>query len=216
MSGQWRQRFVTSTHNLMVESMWELENIDEGRVANPIEYMQMRRRVGGAPWSANLVEFAAGAEVPARFAATRPLRVLADTFADAVHLRNDLFSYQKEIQFEGERHNLVLVVEHFLDVDRWAAAKVVARLMAMRMKQFDHLAAVGLPALFAEHDLARPAREALRRHVAAMRDWMSAVLEWHRQTTRYTDSELRRTHLGFTLYPTGVGISAARIPMPVR
>jgi germacradienol/geosmin synthase len=86
----------------------------------------------------------------------------------------------------------------------------------MRMRQFDHLTAVGLPALFAEHGLSRPAREALTRHVAAMRDWMSAVLEWHRQTTRYTDSELRRTHLGLTLYPTGLGTSAARVPMPVR
>ena len=56
-----------STHNLMVESMWELDNIDRGRIANPIEYVQMRRRVGGAPWSANLVEYAAGAEVPDRY-----------------------------------------------------------------------------------------------------------------------------------------------------
>jgi germacradienol/geosmin synthase len=65
MSEHWRERFTASTHNLMVESMWELENIDAGRVANPIEYVQMRRRVGGAPWSANLVEYAAGAEIPA-------------------------------------------------------------------------------------------------------------------------------------------------------
>jgi germacradienol/geosmin synthase len=48
MSPAWRERFITSTHNLMVESMWELNNIDIGRIANPIEYMQMRRRVGGA------------------------------------------------------------------------------------------------------------------------------------------------------------------------
>ncbi|HZE30465.1 MAG TPA: hypothetical protein VE198_03395, partial [Actinoallomurus sp.] len=64
MSDEWRRRFTISTHNLMVESMWELDNIDRGRIANPIEYVQMRRRVGGAPWSADLVEYAAGAEVP--------------------------------------------------------------------------------------------------------------------------------------------------------
>jgi germacradienol/geosmin synthase len=58
MSTAWRQRFVTATHNLMVESMWELENIDAERVANPIEYLQLRRRVGGAPWSACLAEYA--------------------------------------------------------------------------------------------------------------------------------------------------------------
>jgi hypothetical protein len=40
---------------------------------------------------------------------------------------------------------------------------------------------------------------------------MSAVLEWHRKTTRYTDSELRRTHLGFTLYPERAAEFWARV-----
>ena len=41
---------------------------------------------------------------------------------------NDLYSYQKEIEFEGEVHNLVLVLENFLDLDRWTARDHVARL----------------------------------------------------------------------------------------
>ena len=58
----------------------------------------MRRKVGGAPWSADLVEHAVFVEVPAAIAAARPMRVLKDTFADGVHLRNDLFSYQRETE----------------------------------------------------------------------------------------------------------------------
>ncbi len=108
-SADWRLRFAESTENLLNESMWELANIDEGRVANPIEYVEMRRKVGGAPWSANLVEHAAGAEVPAGIAATRPMQVLRDTFSDGVHLRNDLFSYQREVEDEGELNNGVLL-----------------------------------------------------------------------------------------------------------
>ncbi len=137
MSADWRERFVVSTHNLMVESMWELENIDRGRVANPIEYVQMRRRVGGAPWSANLVEFAAGAEVPAHLAATRPLQVLCDTFSDAVHLRNDLFSYQREVAEEGENSNAVLVLERFLGIPTQEAAERVNDLLTSRLQQFE-------------------------------------------------------------------------------
>ncbi len=79
---------------------------------NPVEYIEMRRKVGGAPWSAGLVEYATGAEVPASVAASRPLRVLRDTFSDAVHLRNDLFSYQRETEEEGELSNGVLVLEN--------------------------------------------------------------------------------------------------------
>jgi germacradienol/geosmin synthase len=140
--------------------------------------------------------------------------VLADTFADAVHLRNDLFSYQREVQQEGENSNAVLVFERFGDYPVQRAADLVGDLLTSRLQQFEHTTLA--EALFAEHDLGRPAREALTRHVGAMRDWMSAVLEWHRKTTRYTDAELRRTHLGFTLHPTGLGTAAARIPTPVR
>src|SRR5207237_2574146 len=91
MSAHWRRRFSDTTRDLLLESLWELANINQARIANPIEYVEMRRKVDGAPWSACLVEHAASAEIPATVAGTRPLRVLTDTFADGVHLRNDLF-----------------------------------------------------------------------------------------------------------------------------
>jgi germacradienol/geosmin synthase len=186
MSGQWHLRFVTSTHNLMVESMWELENIDEGRVANPIEYVQMRRRVGGAPWSANLVEFAAGAEVPARLAATRPLRVLADTFADAVHLRNDLFSYQREVQQEGENSNAVLVFEHFLDCSVQRAADLVGDLLTSRLQQFEHTALAEVPAMLAELGATPPEAAAVTGYAKGLQDWQAGGHEWHGRSSRYS------------------------------
>ena len=61
MTDGWRQRFSEVTKNLLDESLWELANISSGRVANPVEYIEMRRKVGGAPWSATLVEHAIGA-----------------------------------------------------------------------------------------------------------------------------------------------------------
>src|SRR6266700_139506 len=48
MSGEWRQRFAESTRNLLNESLWELSNIHDGRIPNPIEYVAMRRMVGGS------------------------------------------------------------------------------------------------------------------------------------------------------------------------
>ena len=101
MSADWRRRFAGSTTALLDESLWELHNISENRLSNPIEYIEMRRKVGGAPWSPHLVEHAVGVEVPAELASTRPLKVLRDTFSDAVHLRNDLFSYEREVTDEG-------------------------------------------------------------------------------------------------------------------
>lgn len=48
-SVDWRLRFTESTRNLLNESLWELANISEERIPNPSEYIEMRRKVGGAP-----------------------------------------------------------------------------------------------------------------------------------------------------------------------
>ncbi|MFI6595082.1 germacradienol/geosmin synthase [Nonomuraea sp. NPDC050536] len=185
MSAAWRRRFVTSTHNLMVESMWELENIDRGRVANPIEYIQMRRRVGGAPWSANLVEYAVGAEVPDALAATRPVRVLCDTFADAVHLRNDLFSYQREVREEGENSNAVLVFERFFDLPTQEAADLVNDLLTSRLQQFENTAMTEIPALFADRRVPPHEQAAVGLYAKGLQDWQAGGHEWHIRSSRY-------------------------------
>jgi germacradienol/geosmin synthase len=219
-----RERFRAAVAAMLDSWLWELANHAAGRIPDPIDYVEMRRKTFGSDLTMLLARLgplgppghAELDEVPPEIYATRVMHELETAAQDYACFVNDLFSYQKEVQFEGELHNLVLVVEHFLDVDRWVAADVVARLMAERMRQFEHLAAAGLPALFAEHDLSGAARDALTRQVGHMRDWMSAVLEWHVKTARYTDSELRRTHLGFTLVPTGLGTAAARIPQAVR
>jgi germacradienol/geosmin synthase len=185
MSDGWRERFTRSTHNLMVESMWELDNIDRGRIANPIEYVQMRRRVGGAPWSANLVEYAVGAEVPGRLAATRQLRVLRDTFADGVHLRNDLFSYQREVQEEGENANAVLVFERFFGSPTQEAAELVNDLLTSRLQQFENTALTEVPGLLAERAASASEGGAVAAYVKGLQDWQAGGHEWHRRSSRY-------------------------------
>ncbi|GAA5191308.1 terpene synthase family protein [Rugosimonospora acidiphila] len=185
-SDGWRERFVAVTHNLMVESLWELDNISRHRVANPIEYIEMRRRVGGAPWSATLVEVATGAEVPASLSETRPLRVLRDTFSDGIHLRNDLFSYEREVTREGENANAVLVFERFLDVPAQRAADLVGELLTSRLQQFEHTALTEIPLLFAERGTPPHEQVAVCRYVQALQDWQAGGHEWHTRSSRYT------------------------------
>jgi len=227
MSAGWRRRFITATHNLMVESMWELENIDDERVANPIEYLQMRRRVGGAPWSACLVEYATAAEVPAPFAATRPLEVLRDSFSDAVHLRNDLFSYQREVTQEGENANAVLVFEKFLGYRPQQAADLVGDLLTARMQQFEHTAVAEVPALLADRDASLAEAEAVGGYVKGLQDWQSGCHEWHARSSRYmnsgvtapTDPGVRTRGRQLSRVPRQPGhltVPALYMPFPVR
>jgi germacradienol/geosmin synthase len=215
MSAGWRGRFAESTRNLLDESLWELANINEGRIPNPIEYIEMRRKVGGAPWSANLVEHAVGAEVPPGIAATRPMRVLRDTFADGVHLRNDLFSYEREVGDEGELSNGVLVFERFFGHDTQRAADAVNDLLTSRLRQFDNTALTELPPLFEEHGLDPLGRLAVLAYVKGLQDWQSGGHEWHMRSSRYMNRASagapdERHSLGG---PTGLGTAAARVSL---
>jgi germacradienol/geosmin synthase len=205
---EWRRRFFESTRNLLHESTWELANISGNRVPNPIEYIEVRRKVGGAPWSADLVEHAAFVEIPLRIADSRPIRVLKDSFADAVHLRNDLFSYQRETQQEGEINNCVLVLERFLSVSPQRAADLTNDILTSRLQQFENTTLAELPALFEEFGLNLPERESVLLFVKGLQDWQSGGHEWHLRSSRYMNE--KATRLGG---PSGLGTSAAQIPL---
>ncbi|PKV86879.1 Geosmin synthase [Streptomyces sp. TLI_146] len=189
MSYGWRERFAESTRNLLNESMWELVNMNAGRVANPVEYIEMRRKVGGAPWSAGIIEYAANAELPAAVASSRPLRVLTDAFADGVHLRNDLFSYQREVEDEGELSNGILVLETFLGCSTQEAAETVNDLLTSRLQQFENTALTEVPALCLDKGLSADECARIAAYVKGLQDWQSGGHEWHMRSSRYMNKE---------------------------
>ncbi|MFF2505695.1 germacradienol/geosmin synthase Cyc2 [Streptomyces sp. NPDC058067] len=208
MSADWRRRFAESTEHLLNESMWELSNIDEGRVANPVEYIEMRRKVGGAPWSAGLVEYTTS-EVPAAVSRSRPLRVLKETFSDAVHLRNDLFSYQREVEVEGELSNGVLVLETFFGCTTQEAADTVNDILTSRLHQFEHTALTEVPALAVDKGLTPPEVAAVAAYARGLQDWQSGGHEWHLRSSRY----MNKGATGSTPLagPTGIGTASADV-----
>ncbi|MFD0269765.1 germacradienol/geosmin synthase [Streptomyces sp. NPDC127106] len=208
MSLDWRERFSESTRNLLDESMWELHNINMGRVANPLEYIEMRRKVGGAPWSAGLVEYAT-AEVPARVAHARPLQVLRDAFADAVHIRNDLFSYQREVEQEGELSNAVLVLETFLGCSTQEAADLSNDLLTSRLQQFEYTALAEVPALAVQHGLGPDEAAAVLAYAKGLQDWQSGGHAWHTVSSRYMNEGARGAGpLALPFLPGGPGTAA--------
>jgi germacradienol/geosmin synthase len=206
MSADWLQRFAESTQNLLEDCVWELTNITQARVPNPIDYVEMRRKVGGAPWSADLVELANGVEIPVEVAATRPMRVLKDTFADGVHLRNDLFSYQRETEEEGEVNNGVLVMETFFDATPQQAADLTNELLTSRLQQFEDTALTEVPPLCDEYGLDPAGRASVLAYIKGLQDWQAGGHEWHARSSRYmNDGAVSKPALGG---PTGLGTSA--------
>jgi germacradienol/geosmin synthase len=210
-----RREFRTAVEDMTASWVWELENQAQHRIPDPIDYVEMRRKTFGSDMTKSLARLASPGVVPPEIYQNRVLHELDTAAQDYACFTNDLFSYQKEIEFEGELHNLVLVIENFLGVDRLAARDITAELMTARMREFEHIVANDLPAMFAELDLDEGVRATLTRHADDLKDWMAGILEWHRGCARYTEPELLRLRdeaMGFSFLPTGLGTSAVRIP----
>ena len=184
-SEAWRRRIVEDMRNLWDAFLWELDSMSSQRLANPIEYIEMRRQVGAALWSADLVEHAAFVEIPERIAATRPMRVLKSTFADAAHLRNDIFSYEREVLKDGELTNAVLVIERFLDADTQRAVNLINDLLTSRLQQFEYIVFAELGPMFQEYGLDPLEQANVMAYIRGLQDWQSGAHEWHIQTSRY-------------------------------
>jgi germacradienol/geosmin synthase len=206
MSPEARRWFRGSIEGMTASWLWELANQACNRMPDPIDYVEMRRRTFGSDLTRDLSRLAHFTLVPEEIYRTRVMHELDTAAQDYACFTNDLFSYQKEIEFEGEVHNLVLVIENFLGVDRLTARDITAALVTARMEEFEHIVARDLPALCEELD--EDVRAALTRHADGLKEWMSGILEWHRRCVRYTEPELRRIRAEPTFLPAGLGMSA--------
>ena len=195
--------------------IWELGNQAQNRIPDPIDYIEMRRKTFGSDLTMSLSRLAHRGVVPAHVYRSRPVAAMENAAADYACLLNDVFSYQKEIQFEGEIHNCVLVTQNFLDCDAAAAMRVVGDLMTARMRLFQHILAVELPAAARHPEPRTRGPGALWDHARNLRNWLSGILNWHQGCHRYAEADLIRNarpalpKLFGT--PTGLGTSAARI-----
>jgi germacradienol/geosmin synthase len=193
--------------------IWELINQVQNRVPDPIDYVEMRRKTFGADLTMHLAWLSHHGLVSEELLQTRQVRGMENTVADYACLLNDVLSYQKEIQFEGELSNGVLVVETFLSCDRDRAVGVVNDLMTARMRQFQRIVAVELPVLFEQLDLDAGARAVLETRAGELQDYLAGVHHWHMTTRRYDEAELRPDAWAWRPagVPHGLGTSAARI-----
>jgi germacradienol/geosmin synthase len=180
----------------------------------------MRRATFGSDLTMNLARITFSGRLPGEIFETRPMMALESAAQDYACFTNDIFSFQKEIQYEGELHNMVLVVRSFLGVSTEQAVLVVNDLMTSRMKQFQHVIATELPSLAESFELDDAGRAALEGWVAMMQDWMAGILVWHRMSARYPEESLQELPVpGALLYgdgPTGLGMSAAKLASRVR
>jgi germacradienol/geosmin synthase len=210
-----RRAFRRAITDMTASWIWELGNQAQNRIPDPVDYIEMRRKTFGSDLTMSLSRLAHRGTVPAGVYRSRPVAAMENAAADYACLLNDVFSYQKEIQFEGEIHNCVLVTQNFLDCDAAAAMRVTGDLMTARMRLFQHILAVELPTLLDTLNLGPAVREALWEHARNLQNWLAGILNWHRGCHRYAEADLlantRPALPQLFRRPAGLGTSAARV-----
>jgi germacradienol/geosmin synthase len=192
------RRTLKDAINVMTESwVWELSNQLQNRVPDPVDYLEMRRATFGSDLTLSLCRMGHGPAVPPEVYRSGPVRSLENAAMDFACLLNDVFSYQKEIEFEGEIHNAILVVQTFFGCDYPTGLGIVHDLMSQRMRQFEHVVEHELPILYDDFQLTKEARAAMGTYVEDLRNWMAGILNWHREVDRYKDEWLSRRAHGF-------------------
>lgn len=106
-----RWRFPGQIRAFLGSWLWELVNLVQSRVPDPVDYIEMRRHPSASEFSLTLAHELMGEGLPGRVRAAPALRALEDAFSDIGPLRNDIVSYQKEMTHEGEICNAVVVVQ---------------------------------------------------------------------------------------------------------
>ncbi len=212
MSDTKAPRYRDAVQDLLDSWVWELVNHVQNRIADPVDYIEMRRDTFGSGLGQILSE-PESSEIPPEIFGTRPMRALANCASDATMLMNDIVSYRKEIELEGEISNGVLVVQNFLECDLQQAVNVVNDLRTARFRQFEHVKATELPALFDQFGLRKRAREAVMAYVTSLEDWAAGVIRWHLDTPRYKHVVISPVPQASEILgrPTGLGTSSARV-----
>jgi germacradienol/geosmin synthase len=218
MSANARRRFRQAVEDMTGSWLWELANHIQHRIPDPVDYLEMRRKTFGSDLTLSLRQLTPGREIAPEIYRTRPMLRLASAASDCACLINDVFSYRKEIEVEGELHNAVLVMQNFLGADAQRASEVVADLIASRMRQFEHIVATELPGLCDDLDLDVATLQILQGYVEGLQHWMAGILRWHQASTRYQEAKLRpsppSTATRLLSGPLGLGTSAAGIGAP--
>lgn len=185
-----RREFRRAITDMTESWVWELFNQVHNRIPDPVDYLEMRRRTFGSDLTNSLARLADAGSVPRQVFGTRPVVAMENAAADYACLLNDVYSYQKEIEFEGEIHNGVLVLQNFFDTGAQHAMHLVGRLMDGRLAQFRHITDHELPALFDTLGLDPTARAGVLAYAQRLRDWLSGILNWHEYCHRYTEPDL--------------------------
>lgn len=188
--------------------LWELHNTAQGRVPDPIDLVEMRRKTNAGELSAALARKSVGAELPAELLRNSTMKALVDSFGDVPGLRQEVLGFDTLYGSGASTTSAVLAVGQFFECEAQQAAGIVADLVAARLRQIGSII-TDLPSLADEYALDEAARAGLHRYVEALKSWLAGELLWSQRSRRFSSSPVP-TRKSFHA-PSGLGTAAVLV-----
>lgn len=176
MSPGWGSQFVRDLENYIVHAIRYagMSAVDE--LPAVADFLVLRREESAARPTVDLVEVAAGADLPEEFRRSAVWRRLSDACADVLAWTNDIHSFQKE-RHAGSRFNLVDVLVHHARLSEQDAYARAVDMTNQRAQQFV-AGAAGLAHSSEFTSLTEETRSGVLRCVRGMEHWMRGQYEW--------------------------------------
>ena len=177
-TASWLIRFAKSASEYFEATFWEAQNRYQKRWPDTDAYILMRPFSGGLYTDIELIEVAEDIRIPCIARAHPRLIELAYLTNNVVCWSNDIISLRKE-KAHGDMHNMVLIMQHELNISLQEALNLVKKLIDAQIQQFQTLEKQ-LPKFdeFSHHDL--------KRFVDVLRSWMRGNLDWAYESKRYS------------------------------
>ena len=172
----WTTRFLRDLDTYVLHAIRYAGTSAEDDLPALEEFVVLRREEGAAKPTVDLVEVAAGVDLPEEFRNSPAWQRLRDSCADVLTWTNDIYSHQKE-RHAGNRFNLVdVLVRHARLSEDGARARAVD-MTDEKAREF----VVGAAELLHGnefHSLDEGTRSDVLRCVRGMEHWMRGQYEW--------------------------------------
>ncbi|SEG99762.1 epi-isozizaene synthase [Nonomuraea solani] len=199
---RWNARFARHMHAIIETYDEEYHNTIAGRVPTVDEYVELRRQTFGHEVWIDLLELAAGRELPPRVRQSTAYRRAGLASQDFSAWYNDLCSLPKELAGK-EQHNLGISLIHHEGLTAADASREVRRRAGGRVAAFLNAETDVLHLL----DEIRPNPAITRTAhscLSNMRNWFSSVYWFHHESARYRlDTWQDPSHPPYVVDPGG-------------
>ncbi|KAJ7529223.1 hypothetical protein O6H91_15G038900 [Diphasiastrum complanatum] len=175
-------RLARYYQKFLMSSLIQIQNRENGFIPSLDEYIPMRRDSGASACCFMFIDLTDGVFVPEDIFSSPQMQKMVNIFQDITSWCNDLWSFKKECLVNGDVHNLVFLISHYLPCSFQSAARLVTEMLYASCSEFE---AAAEELLKATSNTMEERRHEICRCIEGCKRCISATYAWHKRSLLY-------------------------------